>query len=236
MKRAVLTLATVIGLTVWSSPVPAGGLDQAFWWQTESALNSFLKISAGIPRHLLHQAECVVVIPSVSSGLFGHGGNSGRAVLVCRGRPGYEGPWGAPAILRFQGKGAPIGQPSYLLLVMTPQAVESLLAGNVELGVDVSVSPGQVPGSATLPAPAQILAYVISGGQLAGISLEGAKLKQDPFGQREVYGERLTAGQVVLGRTMSRRVPFPAYALASTLRQESPVNWSRKTGGFPRFP
>lgn len=238
MKRAPLVVTAAIGLAIWISSLFGGQFDQSFWWCNGSVLDSMFEHPGGVPEYLLHQAECVVIVPSVSSGLFGWGANSGRAVLICRGAPGFEGPWGAPVIYHFQGKGAPIGPASHLLLVMTSQGVDRLLSGKVELGTEVSVAPGALKGDRPAPVPANILAYSCSDGRVAGASMDGATLKEDVIANRSLYGERTAATQVVLGRmNKPTEIPSAASGLAETLQSMSPKNWSnRRKLGFPRFP
>src|ERR1041385_4908554 len=57
---------------------------------------------AGIPKELLHRAECVAVIPATKKAAFGVGGNYGRGVVGCR-KDGGKGPWGAPSMIMLSG-------------------------------------------------------------------------------------------------------------------------------------
>src|SRR3984885_11121415 len=55
----------------------------------------------GIPRDLLDDAHCVVVVPGLKNAAFLVGGKYGRGFIVCRqdARAG----WGAPASVRVEG-------------------------------------------------------------------------------------------------------------------------------------
>src|SRR5580704_6420889 len=55
----------------------------------------------GIPRDLLDDAHCVVVVPGMKKAAFLVGGKYGRGFIVCRqdARAG----WGAPASVRVEG-------------------------------------------------------------------------------------------------------------------------------------
>ena len=66
-------------------------------------LKEILNIPDDIPQDLLDKAECVVVLPSVKKGAIGIGGSYGRGVMICRGGPGYNGRWGAPAMYALEG-------------------------------------------------------------------------------------------------------------------------------------
>ncbi len=233
MKRILVAGATVLALSSFAAPLQAGKTDEGFWRETEFALNSFLTTQGGVPLYLLHQAECVVIVPSVSSGFFGHGANSGKAVKICRGSPSHKGPWGAPVIYNFKGRGVPTDRTAYLLLVMTPLAVNSLFSPQTELGVDISISPGSLGG--VPPATAECLAYSLTSHALAGIDLTGATLRRDVLPRMEVEKPR-RRGPVWGVSNGDVEVPQAARGVVGALQTASPTNWSNKKGGFPRFP
>jgi SH3 domain-containing YSC84-like protein 1 len=63
-------------------------------------IEEILVIDDNIPQDLLDKAECVIVIPSMLKIALGLGGSYGRGAMVCRTGPGFDGPWGAPAMFR----------------------------------------------------------------------------------------------------------------------------------------
>src|SRR5438046_7404672 len=85
-------------------------------------------------------------MPSVKKFALGIGGSYGRGVLVCRTGNNFTGPWGAAAMYRLEGAniGFQLGGQAtdFLLLVMNPKGVESLLRSKVKLGADASVAGG----------------------------------------------------------------------------------------------
>jgi lipid-binding SYLF domain-containing protein len=67
---------------------------------------------------------------------------------------------------------------------------------------------------------AEILTYSRSRGLFAGVSLEGAVVKQDRNANEQVYGERVEARDLLL--ESKRRVPPAARELVDLLRELSP--------------
>ena len=61
-------------------------------------LKEILDIPDDIPKNLIDDAECVIVLPSVKKLAIGIGGSFGRGVMVCRTGQHFTGPWGAPAM------------------------------------------------------------------------------------------------------------------------------------------
>jgi len=66
-------------------------------------IEEILAIDDNIPQDLLDKAECVIVIPSMLKIALGIGGSYGRGAMVCRTGPGFDGPWGAPAMYARDG-------------------------------------------------------------------------------------------------------------------------------------
>src|SRR5256885_992349 len=66
-------------------------------------LKEILDIPDDIPKNLIDDAECVIVLPSVKKLAIGIGGSFGRGVMVCRTGQHFTGPWGAPAMYALEG-------------------------------------------------------------------------------------------------------------------------------------
>jgi SH3 domain-containing YSC84-like protein 1 len=191
-------------------------------------LEEILNIPDALPKELLNKAECVAVMPSVKKFAFGVGGSYGKGVLVCRTGKTFTGAWGAPAMYRLEGGsiGFQIGgnATDFLLLVMNPKGVESLLKSKVKLGADAVVAAGP-KGRAAMAATdaymhAEILTYSRSRGLFAGVSLEGSTLRQDNGANENVYGRKITAREIVTsGRGGGQRV-------TGVLQKASPRNES----------
>jgi lipid-binding SYLF domain-containing protein len=68
---------------------------------------------------------------------------------------------------------------------------------------------------------AEILTYSRSRGVFAGVALDGATLRPDSEGNKELYGDdKLTTEQIVMGKT---KIPEPARPLIALLNKYSRV-------------
>jgi len=195
-------------------------------------MKEILNIPDDIPQDLLDKAECIVVLPSVKKGAFGVGASYGRGVMICRGGVHYTGPWGAPALYALEGVsiGFQLGGQAtdFVLLVMNPKGARSLLSSKVKLGADASAAAGPkgrtAEGATDVVMNAEILSYSRNKGLFAGISLEGSTLRSDGSANEKLYGQKLTAKEIIV----DHKVPVPACAkeLVSLLDTKSPKNLS----------
>ena len=176
--------------------------------QLHKAANVFSEImrapDKGIPEDLLRKSVCVGVVPSELKAAFIFGGTYGRGVLVCR-RHG-DGAWGAPSMFTLGGAnvGFQIGGQAtdVVFLVMNREGVRKLLRDDVKLGADVSAAAGPVgrtlEGATDAEMHAEILSYSRSRGLFAGVSLEGAVLKQDNDDNKRLYGHRVSPQEILI--------------------------------------
>ncbi len=178
-----------------------------------------------IPRDLLDASHCLVVVPGMKTAAFVVGGKYGRGFVVCRhaSRPG----WGAPAAIRIEGGsfGFQIGasETDVVMLVMNQRGMERLLQSKFTLGGAAEVAGGPVGRGSTAQTDAKltakILSYSRSRGVFAGISLQGATLRQDADENRDLYGQRITNQQIVMQKTA---IPSAAWELIAVLNLHSP--------------
>lgn len=117
----------------------------------------------------------------------------------------------------------------YVFLIMNPKGIDHLLRSKFTLGADASVAAGPKGRSAEaatdLQLHAEILTYSRSRGLFAGVSLEGAVVKQDRNANAQIYGERVEARDLLL--EAGRRVPPAARELVDLLRELSPPGQDR---------
>ena len=172
----------------------------------------------GIPKDLLEKAECVAVFPSVIKAGFIVGGRGGRGVASCRTVQRLE----RSGLLqsgrrqhRFQ-----IGAQStdFVMLFMNKEGMNSLLSNEFTLGGDASVAAGpvgrQAGASTDLKLNAQILSYSRSKGLFAGLELKGVVIKPDKDDMRDVYGEGVTAKEVLKDNKVTAPVAIRAFPTA----------------------
>ena len=194
-------------------------------------LQEILDIPENIPPGLLNKAECVVVIPGTKKFAIGVGGSYGRGAMSCRTGANYTGQWSAPALYALEGAniGFQLGgeETDFVLLVMNPKGVGSLLKSKEKLGADAAAAAGPKGRDAAAATEvlmrAEILSYSRARGLFAGVSLEGSTLRQDNSANRKHYGRELTAREIVSGTT---GVPAAGQEMVATLRQHSPRNLS----------
>ncbi|MEP7337829.1 MAG: lipid-binding SYLF domain-containing protein [Acidobacteriota bacterium] len=189
--------------------------------QSEKAAKVFREImdtpDKGIPQELLENAECVAVFPSVLKAGFIFGGRGGRGVASCRKTSG----WSAPAFFNLGGGsvGLQIGAQStdFVMLFMNKEGLNSLLSDSFTLGGDASVAAGpvgrQAGASTDLKMTAQILSYSRSKGLFAGLELKGVVIKPDKDDMRDVYGEGVTAKEVLQENKVTAPVSVRAFPI-----------------------
>jgi lipid-binding SYLF domain-containing protein len=179
----------------------------------------------GIPKDLLNKSVCVGVIPSQKKVALGLGGSYGRGSLVCRRRG--TGAWGAPWMFAIGGPsvGFQIGGQAtdFVLLVLNARGAETLVKGKTKLGADASVARGPVgrtaEGSTGALMQTEILTYSRSRGAFAGVSLEGQVIKDDGTANKNLYGKKIEAKDILFDGTA---VPKAAAALDAALTKYSP--------------
>ena len=195
------------------------------------ALQEILDMPENIPPDLLNKAECVIVVPGTKKFAIGVGGSFGRGAMSCRTGANYTGPWSAPALYALEGAniGFQLGgeETDFVLLVMNPKGVQSLLKSKVKLGADAAAAAGPKGRDAAAATDAlmraEMLSYSRSRGLFAGISLEGSTLRQDNSANRKLYGRELSAREIVSGKVA---VPAAGQEMVATLRKHSPKNLS----------
>ena len=146
----------------------------------------------GIPQEVLGSAECVAVVPSMLKGGFIVGAKYGRGLASCRTPKG----WSAPAFFVVTGGsfGFQIGGQAgdLVMLIMNKDGMKHLLSSEFALGADASVAAGPVgrhaEGNTDWKMRAEVLTYSRARGLFAGVSLNGAQIKQDKDSTRDFYG------------------------------------------------
>ena len=174
----------------------------------------------GIPSDILSSAKCVAVVPSLLKGGFVVGGAHGRGMATCRTATG----WSAPAPLTTTGGsiGLQIGGQAVdlVMVIMNDRGMQALLTSKFKLGADASVAAGPVgrhtEGSTDWKLRAEVLTYSRARGLFAGISFNGAVIKQDEDATREVYGRMVDFKTILTG---SVTTPQSAEAFIAAVRQ-----------------
>jgi SH3 domain-containing YSC84-like protein 1 len=159
---------------------------------------------SGMPEEILGRAECVAVVPSMLKGGFIVGGKYGRGLASCRTPKG----WTAPAFFTVKGGsfGFQIGGQAVdlVMLIMNENGMQHLLSSQFALGADASVAAGPVgrhaEGNTDWKMRAEVLTYSRARGVFAGVSLNGALVKQDKDSTRDFYGHMVTPRAALQGQ------------------------------------
>jgi lipid-binding SYLF domain-containing protein len=210
MKKLILLLAMVgLGTLCW-----AGSAREDATERLENATNVLHEIMGmpdkGIPEEVLEHAKCVVV-PHMVKGGFIFGGKGGKGVATCRTANG----WSAPAFITISGGnwGLQIGVEAVdlVMIIQNEKGMQRLLSSNFHVGADASAAAGPVGRHAEAGTnwkmDTEILTYSRAKGAFAGLTLEGASIRQDSDSRRAIYGPKVTTRALLLGK-----VPAPAVA------------------------
>ncbi len=167
----------------------------------------------GIPEEVLEHAKCIAVIPHMVKGGFVFGAKGGKGVATCRTADG----WSAPAFITISGGswGLQIGVEAVdvVMIIQNDKGMQRLLSSNFQVGGDASAAAGPVGRHAEAGTDwkmdTEILTYSRAKGAFAGLTLEGASIRQDNDSRRAMYGRSVTTRALLLGK-----VPAPAAAQA----------------------
>src|SRR5580693_10673551 len=219
MKRLVIaTLALAPLLSAASEPAKRLNAAADVFTEVMSAPDK------GIPKELLENAHCIVIVPALKTAAFVVGAKYGKGYLSCRSKNGTG--WSAPGTVRIEGGsfGFQIGgsETDLIMLVMNDSGEGKLLTSKFTLGAEGSVAAGPVGRTATAQTDAQLHAEILSWsrsqGLFAGLALEGATLRQDLDDNAVLYGRKMENRQIV---TTGITPPRSAAKLLSLLNKYS---------------
>src|SRR5438270_11708956 len=170
----------------------------------------------GIPSEILGSAKCVAVVPSLLKGGFVVGGAHGRGMATCRTASG----WSAPAPLTTTGGsfGLQIGGQAVdvIMVIMNDRGMTALLSSKFKLGADASVAGGpvgrHVEGSTDWKMRAEVPTYSRARGLFAGLTINGAVIKQDEDATRELYGRMVDFKTLLTGSVPTPQAAEPFVA------------------------
>jgi SH3 domain-containing YSC84-like protein 1 len=194
----------------------------------QAAAQSFKEVMGiaekSIPQDLLNMAQCVVIVPDLKKAAFIVGGKYGKGFVSCRKKSGVG--WSAPGSIRIEGGsvGFQIGgsEMDLFMLVMNERGVDRLLSTQFTLGGDATVAAGPVGRSTQAETDARMTAEILTWsrarGLFAGISLNGATLREDTDWNAELYGKPMKNREIVGGDVPA---PKAAAALLSELDRYS---------------
>jgi len=177
----------------------------------------------GIPMNVLDGTKCVIVIPNMKKAGLVIGAQYGRGVMTCRAGDDFKGPWSPPVMMASSGGsfGLQIGAQStdFVILILNDSGARAMMKNKVKLGADASVAAGPVGRTAEASTSgtmkAQMLSYSRSQGVFGGVSLSGATLRPDGDANKNLYGEKVSAEQIVASQGIT--MPEEAKTLVNAL-------------------
>ncbi|KAI1431100.1 hypothetical protein GGR50DRAFT_110758 [Xylaria sp. CBS 124048] len=159
-----------------------------------------------IPPHILSNAKGLAILTVLKAGFLGSA-RFGSGLVVAR-LP--DGSWSAPSAIMTAGGGfgGQIGfeLTDFVFILNDASAVKTFAQqGSITLGGNVSIAAGPVgrnaeaAGAASLRSVAGIFSYSRTKGLFAGVSLEGSAIIERRDANEKLYGQRLTAQQLLTG-------------------------------------
>ncbi len=211
MKRAMFLLAMLsLGTLCWAGSAREDATDRLN--NAAQVLHEIMGMpDKGIPEEVLEHAKCVAVVPHMVKGGFIFGAKEGKGVATCRTADG----WSAPAFITISGGswGLQIGVEAVdvVLIIQNDKGMQRLLESNFQIGGDASAAAGPVGRHAEAGTDwkmdTEILTYSRAKGAFAGLTLEGASLRQDSDSRHAMYGRNVTTRALLLGE-----MPVPSAA------------------------
>jgi SH3 domain-containing YSC84-like protein 1 len=216
MKKVMFLFAMLsLGTFCWAGSAREDATDRL-----ENATNVVHAImsapDSGIPEEVLEHAKCLAVVPHMVKGGFVFGGKGGKGVATCRTANG----WSAPAFITISGGswGLQIGVEAVdlVMIIQNEKGMQKLLESNFQLGGDASAAAGPVGRHAEAGTDwkmdTEILTYSRAKGAFAGLTLEGASIRQDDDSRNAVYGPKVTTRALLLGQVPAPTVTQPFLA------------------------
>jgi len=204
MKKVMFLLAMLsLGTLCWADSARKDATDRLD--NATKVLHEIMGMpDKGIPEEVLEHAKCVAVVPHMVKGGFVFGGKGGKGVATCRTANG----WSAPAFITISGGnwGLQIGVEAVdlVMIIQNEKGMQKLLSSNFHVGADASAAAGPVGRHAEAGTnwkmDTEILTYSRAKGVFAGLTLEGASIRQDNDSRRAIYGPKVTTKALLLGK------------------------------------
>jgi len=216
MKKGMFLLALLsLGTVCWADSAREDATERL--GNATTVLHEIMGMpDKGIPEEVLEHAKCVAVVPHMIKGGFVFGGKGGKGVATCRTANG----WSAPAFITISGGnwGLQIGVEAVdlVMIIQNEKGMQKLLSSNFHVGADASAAAGPVGRHAEAGTnwkmDTEILTYSRAKGVFAGLTLEGASIRQDNDSRRATYGPKVTTKALLLGKVAAPAAAQPFLA------------------------
>jgi lipid-binding SYLF domain-containing protein len=229
MKKQLLLVTLVVSLCSYVLAADEPAKESKATDRVQAAADVLNEIQSapdsGMPQEILGRADCVAVVPSMLKGGFVVGAKYGRGLASCRTPKG----WSTPAFFTIKGGsfGFQIGGQAVdlVMLIMNNEGMQRLLSSQFALGADASVAAGPVgrhaEGNTDWKMRSQVLTYSRARGVFAGVSLNGAVVKQDKDSTRDFYGHMVTFKAALTGEVEPPAAANPFLSSLAKWAQEA---------------
>jgi SH3 domain-containing YSC84-like protein 1 len=204
MKKLMLLVVVLsLGCLSWAGSARQDAVDRLN--NSATVLHEIMQApDNGIPEEVLENARCVAVVPHLMKGGFIVGAEHGKGVATCRTAEG----WSAPAFITVSGGsvGFQIGIEGVdlVMIIQNEKGMQRLLSSDFKVGADASAAAGPVGRHASAGTSwkldTEILTYSRAKGAFAGLTLDGASVRQDADSTRAIYGKKITTRAALTGR------------------------------------
>ncbi|MEI6158002.1 MAG: lipid-binding SYLF domain-containing protein [Atribacterota bacterium] len=203
---SMLVLVCVLFFSVW----PAGADEIKTIDQSLEVLYDLSQVTDNdVFFYLFRRAQAIAVFPNVIRLGLGLGAQFGDGI-VYRKELG-ENTWYGPAFYQIYGLSfgpqAGIQSVGLVLLIMNQQGLDIFYQNTLTVGGNIGVSAGPIGRSFSaeidIGLKSSIYSYSLSRGLYAGVSIQGAKLKQNRKASRNFY-EKNADPQEILSNTISQ--------------------------------
>src|ERR1700736_6246535 len=202
MKKVMFLLAMlVLGTLCWAGSGREDATDRLD--NATQVLHEIMGMpDKGIPEEVLEHARCIAVVPHMVKGGFIFGAKGGKGVATCRTANG----WKRPAFITISGGswGLQIGVEAVdlVMIIQNEKGMQKLLSSNFQIGADASAAAGPVGRHASAGTDwkldTEILTCSRAKGAFAGLTLEGASIRQDDDSRHARYGRKVTTPALLL--------------------------------------
>ena len=216
MNKVMFLLATLsLGTLCWADSAREDATERL--GNATTVLHEIMGMpDKGIPEEVLEHAKCVAVVPHMIKGGFVFGGKGGKGVATCRTANG----WSAPAFITISGGnwGLQIGVEAVdlVMIIQNEKGMQKLLSSNFHVGADASAAAGPIGRHAEAGTnwkmDTEILTYSRAKGVFAGLTLEGASIRQDNDSRHAIYGSKVTTKALLLGKVAAPAAAQPFLA------------------------
>jgi SH3 domain-containing YSC84-like protein 1 len=148
----------------------------------------------------LQEAKGVFIVPKLTKGAFIFGVEGGNGVMLARDEK--TGTWSEPVFYETSaasfGLQAGAQSSEAVMLIMTPKAVDSLLANKFKLGADGSVAIGPKGGGADTNLMTDFVTFTRAKGLYAGVSFDGASIRTRDDLNAAYYGQDVRPSDIII--------------------------------------